>query len=274
MLLNISFINEDGIIRDLMKIDEADFLEAVEIIGWMYQYYNTEPKDETFALLKKNVKITKERIPAATQLFTPDWIVRYMVENSLGRLANEELGIKKDSWKYYLDGAEQNEEVEKQLEKCKLNIKSPEEIKVIDPCMGSGHILVYAFDVLMDIYTSCGYAERDSVKLILENNLYGLDIDDRAYQLAYFAVMMKARKYNRRILNEGIKLNLHSIQESNGKKAEFKMQKPQLSMDDMVFETANYLIDIFKDAKEYGSIINVEQRNYEALERYIEKIAS
>ena len=212
-LLNISFTDSDGIVSHLVNdIAEEDFTEAVEIIGWMYQYYNIEPKDEVFALLKKNVKITKERIPAATQLFTPDWIVRYMVENSLGRLwveghPNDRL---KSEWKYYLEEAEQEERVKAELEKIRLEYKklTPEDIKVIDPCMGSGHMLVYAFDVLMQIYESQGYIQRDAAQIIVEKNLYGIDIDKRAYQLAYFAVMMKARRYDRRFLAKGITPNL------------------------------------------------------------------
>lgn len=307
ILLPSNLLNEGSVIRQLVEsisTDDFDVKEngQVEIIGWLYQYYNTELKDDTFAKLKSNVKITKERIPAATQLFTPDWIVRYMVENSLGRLWIEHLQANEDkvsdfnnmdfsdftfntltqqqkidsiksNWKYYLEEAEQEPDVKAQLEKLREDRKNirPEAIKVIDPCMGSGHILVYAFDVLMDIYKSCGYAEREAAKSILENNLYGLDIDDRAYQLAYFAVMMKARSYSRRILNEGIKPNLCAIQESVDS-GQWLVVSGQLAMDDMVFETANYLIDVFKDAKEYGSILNIEQRDYEALERYIERI--
>ena len=232
LLLNVSVTDQDGIVYHLTHdIKEDDFnisnigedgkpTGQVEIIGWMYQYYNTEPKDETFALLKKNVKIIKERIPAATQLFTPDWIVRYMVENSVGRLWLEghENEILKRGWKYYLDEAAQEAEVEEQLKAIREEYKNikPEEIKVIDPCMGSGHILVYAFDVLMQIYESYGYSQRDAAKSIVENNIYGLDIDDRAFQLAYFAIMMKARSYNRRFLTLGIEPNLCAIQESNG----------------------------------------------------------
>ncbi|NCC15935.1 MAG: BREX-1 system adenine-specific DNA-methyltransferase PglX [Clostridia bacterium] len=212
-LLNISFTDKDGIISHLVNdIAEDDFKEAVEIIGWLYQYYNTEPKEQVFALLKKNVKITKEHIPAATQLFTPDWIVRYMTENSLGRLwleghPNDDL---KADWKYYLDEAEQEEAVQTEFEKIRAEYKkiTPEDIKLIDPCMGSGHILVYAFDVLMQIYESQGYTQRDAAQSIIENNLYGIDIDKRAYQLAYFALMMKARQYDRRFLTRGISLNL------------------------------------------------------------------
>jgi len=193
LLMNVSFTDKDGIVYHLVHdISENDFnVEKegqVEIIGWLYQYYNTEPKDETFALLKKNVKIIKERIPAATQLFTPDWIVRYMVENSLGRLwlererassglSDEYLNGSYFGWKYYLEEAEQEPEVEAQLAKIREEYKTikPEDIKIIDPCVGSGHILVYAFDVLMQIYESYGYSQRDAAKSILENNLYVSD---------------------------------------------------------------------------------------------------
>lgn len=185
-------------------IPEEDWTDQVQIIGWLYQHYNTEPKDKVFANLKKNVKISPENIPAATQLFTPDWIVRYIVENSLGRLWYEGHNeFNKSQWAYYLDEAEQEEAVKVELEQLRQEYRNiqPEQIKFIDPCMGSGHILVYAFDVLLQIYVSCGWSERDAAKSILTKNLYGLDIDRRAYQLSYFAVMMKARKYNSRILN-------------------------------------------------------------------------
>lgn len=210
MLLPNNILKPEGVIGRLVNdIPEEDFKDAVQIIGWMYQYYNTEPKQEVFDGLKKNIKITKEKIPAATQLFTPDWIVRYMVENSLGRLwidshPNSKL---REGWKYYIDEADQAPEVANRLSilRTKNAIKSPEDIKFIDPCMGSGHILVYAFDVLVQIYTSEGYSERDAAQLILEKNLFGLDIDRRAYQLSYFALMMKARHYYRRIFSTGIR---------------------------------------------------------------------
>jgi len=215
LLLDLSWDKEDSVVRELLTIDEGDFLEAVEIIGWMYQYYNTEPKQQVFDGLKKNVKITKENIPAATQLFTPDWIVRYMVENSLGRLwlthcppsmacGNGEDALR-ELWSYYLEEAEQEPEVEKKLKELEQqHFDDPTQIKLIDPCMGSGHILVYAFEVLMQIYVSCGYAQRDAASLILGKNLYGLDIDKRAYQLSYFALMMKARGYDRRFFGRGV----------------------------------------------------------------------
>lgn len=232
MLLPDNILKPEGIIgRLVLDIPEEDWKDAVQIIGWMYQYYNTEPKQAVFNGLKKNIKITKEKIPAATQLFTPDWIVRYMVENSLGRLwleshPNDAL---KANWKYYLDEAEQPPEVAERLRvlRAQSPVKSPEDIKLIDPCMGSGHILVYAFDVLMQIYESEGYNPRDAAQLILEKNLYGLDIDERAYQLAYFALMMKARQYDRRILTRNI--------------------KPQ------VYHPAGW-----EDGEEYGSLVKVD----------------
>ena len=260
MLLPNNILRQDSVLGHMVSdIPEEDWQDAVQIIGWLYQYYNTELKDDTFAQLKKNVKITKERIPAATQLFTPDWIVRYMVENSLGRLwleghPNAELH---DGWKYYLDEAEQEPEVETQLTKLREKYKTikPEEIKVIDPCMGSGHILVYAFDVLMQIYTSAGWDQREAAQSILKNNLYGLDIDDRAAQLAYFAVMMKARQYDRRLLTRGIQPNIFSIRESNGIQTMtieyFHKNDPKLKAD------IESIVTEMRDAKEYGSILNI-----------------
>ena len=260
MLLPNNILKPDSVLgRMVTDIPEEDWQDAVQIIGWLYQYYNTELKDDTFARLKKNVKITKERIPAATQLFTPDWIVRYMVENSLGRLwveghPNDAL---KSGWKYYLDEAKQEPEVEVQLAKLRAEYAAikPEKIKVIDPCMGSGHILVYAFDVLMQIYTSAGWSEREAAQSILKNNLYGLDIDVRAAQLAYFAVMMKARQYDRRLLTRGIQPNVYAIHESNhipSMAIEYFHQGNERLKTDI-----ERLVAAMHDAKEYGSILNV-----------------
>lgn len=290
LLLKLSYTN-DGIVRMLVDtVPEEDFdVEKegqVEIIGWMYQYYNTELKDETFALLKKNVKITKERIPAATQLFTPDWIVRYMVENSLGRLWIEHLRANDSSvdekstaeelgWKYYLPEAKQEDSVNVKLAEIRVSYKdmTPMDIKCIDPCMGSGHILVYMFDVLMDIYKSAGYSQRDTVFYILENNISGLDIDQRAYQLSYFALMMKGRSYNRRFFagreveREGHSWrkypspNVRAIKESNTLPDDLVNQIKENFADvfnDNELKCIQYVMDVFKDAKEYGSIINVD----------------
>ena len=268
MLLPNNILRQDSVLGHMVSdIPEEDWQDAVQIIGWLYQYYNTELKDDTFAQLKKNVKITKERIPAATQLFTPDWIVRYMVENSLGRLwleghPNAELH---DGWKYYLDEAKQEPDVEAQLAKLREEYKTikPEEIKVIDPCMGSGHILVYAFDVLMQIYTSAGWDQREAAQSILKNNLFGLDIDDRAAQLAYFAVMMKARQYDRRLLTRGIQPNVYSIRESNGIQAMtieyFHKNDPKLKSD------IERIVTEMRDAKEYGSILNITPVDFTGL---------
>ncbi len=276
MLLPNNILRQDSVLGHMVSdIPEEDWQDAVQIIGWLYQYYNTELKDDTFAQLKKNVKITKERIPAATQLFTPDWIVRYMVENSLGRLwleghPNAEL---RGGWKYYLDEAEQEPDVETQLAKLREEYKTikPEEIKVIDPCMGSGHILVYAFDVLMQIYTSAGWDQREAAQSILKNNLYGLDIDDRAAQLAYFAVMMKARQYDRRLLTRGIQPHIYAFAESNTiTTAPLHDMGITLSQDeyDTAVKQVLRLLDELRDAKEYGSILTVTPCDWDLLRRF------
>ena len=284
LLLNLSVTDNDGVVRRLINdIPEEDFdIEQggqVEIIGWLYQYYNTEPKNETFALLKKNVKITKERIPSATQLFTPHWIVRYMVENSLGRLWLEGHpdNALKQNWQYYLDEAEQEADVQKQLDEIKKEYAklNPQDIKFIDPCMGSGHILVYAFDVLMQIYENSGFAARDAAQSILEHNLYGLDIDERAFQLAYFALMMKARQYNRRIFTSGITPHVYAIKESNGfNRAHLQYFGAGLSDLELnvALNEANGLLDDLKDASEYGSIINVNNYNWQLLRQFANNI--
>ena len=276
MLLPNNILRQDSVLGHMVSdIPEEDWQDAVQIIGWLYQYYNTELKDDTFAQLKKNIKITKERIPAATQLFTPDWIVRYMVENSLGRLwleghPNAEL---RGGWKYYLDEAEQESEVEAQLAKLREEYKTikPEEIKVIDPCMGSGHILVYAFDVLMQIYTSAGWDQREAAQSILKNNLFGLDIDDRAAQLAYFAVMMKARQYDRRLLIRGIQPHIYAFAESNTiTTAPLHDMGITLSQDeyDTAVKQVLRLLDELRDAKEYGSILTVTPCDWDLLRRF------
>mgnify|MGYP001089745653 CR=1 FL=1 len=286
MLLNISFTNKDDVIRMLVDgIDEKDFNIAtvdedgkaagqIEIIGWLYQYYNTEPKNKAFA---KKAKITKEEIPAVTQLFTPDWIVRYMVENSLGRMwveghPDDEL---KSKWKYYLDEAEQEESVQQELDKIKAEYATlkPEDIKLIDPCMGSGHILVYAFDVFMQIYENAGWSQRDAAQSIIQNNIYGLDIDDRAAQLSYFAVLMKARQYDRRILTRGIEPNVYAVQESNGiNRGQLKYFGAGLTdaEKNAAVSQMEGLLNTLNDAKEYGSLLNVEDYDWELLEKFVE----
>ena len=268
LLLPDNLLREGSVIEQMISlIPEEDWQDAVQIIGWLYQYYNAEKKDEVFAALKKNVKITKENIPAATQLFTPDWIVRYMVENSLGRLwveghPNDEL---KSGWKYYLEEAEQESEVQAKLAEIRKEYAAmkPEEIKCIDPCCGSGHILAYLFDILVQIYESYGYTTREAVESIVKNNLYGLDIDDRAAQLAYFAVMMKARQYDRRFFSRQIQPNVYAIRESNDVD---KYALDYFCNGDAKLKAAmDSIMTEMHDAKEYGSILNITPMDFVAL---------
>lgn len=304
VLLNISFTNEDDVIRMLIdSVDEADFNVStldengnptgqVEIIGWLYQYYNTELKDDTFAKLKKNIKISKERIPAATQLFTPDWIVRYMVENSVGRIWIEHLRANDPSvdekaiaerfgWQYYLPEAEQEDEVNVKLTEIRTTYKDlkPTDITCIDPCMGSGHILIAMFDVLMDIYESAGYDKREAAFDIVEYNIHGLDIDKRAYQLAYFAVMMKGRGYNRRFFRgrDDVKPapKVYAIRESNDINNEQIQYFGYLLQNDnrnrALLQIRN-LLKKFVNAKEYGSIIRAKNLDYTLLYDFLNSI--
>lgn len=288
LLLPDNLLRDGSVIQQMIElIPEEDWKDAVQIIGWLYQYYNSEKKDDVFAALKKNVKITKENIPAATQLFTPDWIVRYMVENSLGRLwleghpdakeqllpteteqtdyANGNRDPEDTKWHYYLEEAKQEPEVQDQLMEIRKEyaMLTPEQIKVIDPCCGSGHILAYMFDVLVQIYENYGYTTREAVASVVENNLYGLDIDDRAAQLAYFAVMMKARQYDRRFFSREIQPHVYAIVESN--------YVNQFAIDyfcngDEKLKTAmDTIISELHDAKEYGSILTVTPQDWASL---------
>ena len=288
LLLPDNLLREGSVIQQMIElIPEDDWKDAVQIIGWLYQYYNSEKKDDVFAALKKNVKITKENITAATQLFTPDWIVRYMVENSLGRLWLEGHPAVKEQllpteeeqsayaagnrnpedtkWHYYLEEAEQEPEVQAQLAEIRKEYAAltPNQLKVIDPCSGSGHILAYMFDVLMKIYESYGYTTREAVASIVENNLHGLDIDDRAAQLAYFAVMMKARQYDRRFFSRGIQPHVYAIVESNHVD---KFVVDYFCNGDAKLTTAmDTIIKELHDAKEYGSILTVTPQDWSAL---------
>ena len=291
-------LREGSVIEQMVTtIPEEDWTDQVQIIGWLYQYYNTEPKDKVFADLKKNIKISKDNIAAATQLFTPDWIVHYMVENSLGRLfinkrmtegvfadgrgfdemtweeVEEEHFFKEKTiadqmgWKYYLSEAKQEPKIREQLDKINQEYVSlkPEEIRVIDPCMGSGHILCVLFDVLVQIYEAYGYAARDAAVKIVENNLWGLDIDERATQLSYFAVMMKARQYDRRFFTRKVQPHVYAIHETNILGGSYKQAMGDFPLSNEHQETLNYLMDAFVDAKEYGSILQIEKRDYEGL---------
>ena len=300
LLLPDNLLRQGSVIEQMIStIPESDWKDAVQIIGWLYQFYNIDPKA---AALSKNGKLNKEEIPAATQLFTPDWIVRYMVENSLGRLWLEGHPDTKDQllstaeeqaayaagnrdpedtkWHYYLEEAEQEPEVQDKLDEIRNEYAAltPEQIKVIDPCCGSGHILAYMFDVLMQIYESYGYTTREAVASIVENNLYGLDIDDRAAQLAYFAVMMKARHYDRRFLarkdengNPDVpQPHVYAIVESNHLD-QFAIEyfcngdaKLKAAMDTIIRE--------LHDAKEYGSILTVTPQDWSILYQRFDEI--
>jgi len=245
----------------LVRLREEIGEEApIELIGWLYQYYNSEKREVVYNGSMKKSKINKEYIAPATQLFTPDWIVKYMVENSLGKLALESTGINenlKNNWKYYIDS-----EAEKNLEKIKI-----EDIKILDPAMGSGHILVYAFDLLFEMYENLGWSTKESVLSILKNNLYGLEIDERAGQLASFALMMKAREKFSRLFSvlkreEDFKLNTLIIEESNSLSERIKNKIEANNLNNL-----NKIIREFEDAKEYGSILKLESIDKEILEK-------
>ena len=296
LLLPDNLLREGSVIEQMIsQIPEDNWQDAVQIIGWLYQYYNSEKKDDVFAALKKNVKITKENIPAATQLFTPDWIVRYMVENSLGRLwveghpdakaqllpTPEEQAAytvgnrdpEDTKWHYYLEEAQQEPQVQAQLAEIRKQYAdlTPEQIKVIDPCCGSGHILAYLFDVLMQIYENYGYTPRDAVTSILQNNLYGLDIDDRAAQLAYFAVMMKARRYDRRFFSHTTQPHVYAIEESN------RIEKPDVEYfcngKPELKDAMHTILTQLYDAKEYGSILTIPPQDWDALYARFDEVA-
>ena len=296
LLLPDNLLREGSVIEQMIsQIPEDNWQDAVQIIGWLYQYYNSEKKDDVFAALKKNVKITKENIPAATQLFTPDWIVRYMVENSLGRLwveghpdtktqllptPEEQTAYTAGSrdpedtkWHYYLEEAQQEPQVQAQLAEIRKQYAAltPEQIKVIDPCCGSGHILAYLFDVLMQIYENYGYTSRDAVTSILQNNLYGLDIDDRAAQLAYFAVMMKARRYDRRFFSHTTQPHVYAIEESN------RIEKPDVEYfcngKPSLTDAMHTILTQLYDAKEYGSILTITPQDWDALYARFDEVA-
>lgn len=268
-LLFPDFLLRDGSVIDTMlaQIPEADWLDGVQIIGWLYQYYNSEPKDAVFENLKKNIKISKTDIPAATQLFTPDWIVRYMVENSLGRFwleghPHDEI---KSNWRYFLDDATQSPETAAALAEIRKQYAdiSPEEIACIDPCSGSGHVLVYMFEVLIQIYQSCGYAVRDAVRNIVEKNLYGLDLDERAAQLSYFAVMMLACRYDKRFLTRNIQPHIYPIRESNN--VDPHLVEFFANGNEELESAINTILAEMTDAKEYGSLIKISIKDFAPL---------
>ena len=287
LLLPISINDEEGILRKLVdEVPEESFdVEKegqIEVIGWLYQYYNEKKKNEIVGMNKG--AIAKEDIPIATQIFTTDWVVKYMVQNSLGKYwieRNPDSKLK-DKLEYFV--TPKNEEIAYIDEKI-----SPEEIKFLEPCMGSGHILVHAFDILMEIYREAGYSDREAVKNIIEKNIYGLDIDKRAYQLAYFAVMIKGREYDRRFFTRGISPNVIYTEESyflfdneskkilrNSKKINMDELRTNfyfngITIDDKQNQVGEYLIRIFEDAGETGSLIKVENFDYDSFDRYLDE---
>ena len=274
LLLTISFTDSEGIIHHLINdIEDVDFrindemytddgkIKAdgqVEIIGWLYQYYISKKHDEIVNIYKGTVK--KADIPAATQLFTTDWVVRYMVDNSLGRYWIERNPQSRLAEKLEFFVTPKNGGTQYVDEKI-----SPTDLTFFDPCMGSGHILVYAFDVLMEIYREVGYSDRDAALNIVENNLFGMDIDKRAYQLAYFAVMMKARSYNRRALTKGISNNLAVVEESNSID---KFAYSGLTTDSEQNKIGEYLVEAYKDAQEIGTLKTIEKKDYNEFVTY------
>lgn len=268
LLLTISFTDTDGIVYHLVHdIDEDDFnVEKegqVEIIGWMYQYYISQKHEKIIdSIHGKSIK--KEDVPAATQIFTTEWIVRYMVDNSLGRYWIERNPESKLADKLGFLVTSKDGIIDYVDEKV-----YPTDLTFFDPCMGSGHILVYAFDVLMEIYREVGYSDRDAAISIVENNLFGMDIDKRAYQLAYFAVMMKARSYNRRVLTNGIFNNLEAVEESNSID---KFSCNGLTNDNEQNKIGEYLVNVYRDAQEIGTLQIVEKRDYESFAHYLNNI--
>lgn len=273
LLLPDFLLDTESVISKLVRNAElTESFNEVEVIGWLYQFYNTEPKDQVFANLKKNKKIEKYDIPAATQLFTPKWIVQYMVENSLGQIwleSNPDSPIK-ESMRYYIEPAEQEEEVQKQLEEIRYKNVNLEEITIIDPCVGSGHILVYAFDLLYEMYEEAGYPSNDIPQLILEKNLYGLDIDDRAAQLASFALMMKAREKSRRIFRKNVELNIIHIQDSSNINTEQIIES--FFRDDVEAERLKSVIETFENSKNLGALILPPEINYSKMLERISEI--
>ena len=268
LLLNISFINENGIVRTLVDKIPEEYFKNVEVIGWLYQFYISEKKDSVNTSLKSK-PIQKHDIPAATQLFTPDWIVKYMVDNSLGRYwieRNNDSSLK-DKLQYLFEEPGQDEDVKTILNELRTSNINVENLKFFDSCMGSAHILVYAFDVFMEIYKELGYLEREIPELILNKNLFGLDIDKRAYQLAYFALMMKARKHDRKLFKKNISLNIYPIIDSNISETTLNYIK---NHDLSLFNEISYLNELFNNASEFGSLLYVKNLDYDNIEEKIE----
>jgi type II restriction/modification system DNA methylase subunit YeeA len=278
LLLPDNLLHSDSLIRKLVNsIDEEDWQE-VEIIGWLYQFYISEKKDEVIGKVVKS-----EDIPAATQLFTPNWIVKYMVQNTLGRqwMATYPDSRLKEQMEFYIEPAVQTPEVQAQLREITPDSLNPEELTLLDPACGSGHILVEAYGLLKAIYQERGYRARDIPRLILEKNLYGLEIDDRAAQLAAFALMMKAREDDRRIFASGMQPHILAIQESKGLNAKevtealnapLEYGEKQGQQGDIPQADVSHLIELFEHGKTFGSLIRVPKELAEKLPAIAERV--
>jgi type II restriction/modification system DNA methylase subunit YeeA len=265
LLLPDGLLLSDSIIKEMITVLNKENLGEVESLGWLYQFYIAEKKD---TLMKAKKAYKTDEIPAVTQLFTPNWIVQYLTQNSLGRLWMSVYPSSplKSKMEYYIEPAEQTEEVYAQLAEITPDSLNPEEITVLDPACGSGHILVEAYNILKEIYLERGYQEKEIPRLILENNLFGLDIDDRAAQLARFVLLMRAREDDRRLFRsrDEIQLNVHAIQETN----EFSLNDFTVLGIDGVEE----LISTFQDAKTFGSLIKISESLKGKLENITHKV--
>lgn len=279
LLLNLDY-DSNGVIAELSKINIDNFTQGVEIMGWFHQYYNTDVFNKLYDGDMSKKKISSKYLPVATQLYTPDWVVKYMVENTLGRvwvdhlIGNGETEKAENfinKWQYYIKDTDEDSPELKKIREKRKDLK-PTDIKFIDPCMGSGHILVYAFELLVDIYCNEGYSQSDSALLIVENNLYGLDIDDRASSLSYFALMMKASYYNKNLVLGKYKVNLCSVQESNNIENVDEVALFFSNGNERLLEEFTYLITVFYDGKEYGSILNLRKVDFKSLYNRIEEL--
>lgn len=275
LLLPNNLLKGETVVTRLNEIPESAFMEDVEIIGWMYQFYISSKKDAVYASKKT---ITKDTLPAVTQLFTPDWIVRYMAQNSVGRLWLESYpnSSLRSEMKYYVEDAEQTDEVQKKLDEIKYKNVNPEDIRIIEPCCGSGHILVYVFDLLYKMYEERGYQKRDIPTLILKNNFVGLDVDKRAAQLASFSLIMKARSVNNRFFNDQYYETPHvyELQDSKLlKELEYRKQLKDLNLlNNEEIKLINYLVDTFENGKTIGSLLKVKPIDFACLDEALEKV--
>lgn len=270
LLFPDNLLRQGSVVEQLVSQIPADNFDVqtesgqIEIIGWLYQYYISEKHEEVVDPLHgKSIK--KEEVPAATQLFTTDWVVRYLIDNSIGRYwieRNPESKLKGELQYFVAPKSGEIKYINEKIE--------PKDLTVLDPCIGSGHFLIYAFDVLVKIYTEYGYSARDAAQIIVENNLFGLDIDDRATQLAYFSVMMKARQYDRRFFERGVQPKIYSVEESNNfSKDVFDYI---VGNNSALKNDLQQLVDAFYDAKEYGSILQMPRVDFAALKRRFDEI--